>query len=149
MMKRHTIIKLIIDNDVLKRYEDYYFALHPRAKKSPIKKPYHESINEWMIMRRMEMNALKQRWKDFIKWFVKEQGYENLSIEKCAITQTVYFPSNRRHDIDNTIPKFILDGLVESGMIVDDDSRHVTSLTMKCRYDKGNPRTELEITECE
>lgn len=148
-MKQRTIIKLIIDDEVLKKYGEYYFSLHPRAKKNPIKKPYHESINEWMIMRRMEMNALKQKWKDFITWLVEDQGYTNLCIEKCEITQTVYFSNKRRHDIDNTVPKFILDGLIESRMIVDDDWMHIASLTMECRYDKDHPRTELKIVQCE
>lgn len=43
------------------------------------------------------------------------------------------------------VPKFILDGLSESGFIVDDDSKHVTSLTMECYVDKENPRTEIEV----
>lgn len=94
-------------------------------------------------MKRPMMNALKQKWKDFIEWFVIEQGYANLHIEECEISQTVYYDNNRRHDNDNSVPKFILDGLVQSGMIVDDDSLHVTSLTLKCRTDASHPRTEL------
>ena len=94
-------IKLIIDNNVLQEYELYYFAIHPRASKKPIQHPYHESINAWMIMKRPMMNALKQKWKDFIVWFVGAQGYTNLRIERCEIEQTVYYPNNRRHDIDN------------------------------------------------
>lgn len=148
-MKRRTVIKLIIDDEVLNRYSDYYFSIHTRATKRPIKAPYHESINAWMIMRRAQMNALKQKWKDFICWFVQEQGCSNLHIEKCEINQRVYYPNNRRHDIDNSVPKFILDGLIESGMIVDDDYHHVTKLTLSCGLDKEHPRTELEITECE
>lgn len=95
------------------------------------------------------MNALKQKWKDFICWFVNEQGYSNLRIEKCEISQKVYYPNNRRHDIDNTVPKFILDGLIESGVIVDDDCRHITKLTLSCDFDKENPRTEIYITQYE
>ena len=57
----------------------------------------------------------------------------------------VYYPTNRRHDIDNSVPKFILDGLTESGMIIDDDSSHITRLTLECYVDKENPRTELTI----
>lgn len=91
------------------------------------------------------MNSLKQKWKDFIKWFIGEQGYSNLRIERCEIEQTVYYPNNRRHDADNSVPKFILDGLVESGMIVDDDSNHVTKLTLSCKTDIVHPRTELKI----
>lgn len=123
-------IKLVIDNDVLEQYEAYYFAIHRKASKKPIAHPYHESINTWMIMKRPMMNALKQKWKDFIVWFIRAQGYANLHIEQCEVEQTVYYPNNRRHDIDNSVPKFVLDGLVESGMIVDDDCKHITKLIL-------------------
>lgn len=139
-------ITLVIDNDVLDTYSNYYFIQHPRAKNKPIKHPYHESINVWMIMERPMMNALKQKWKDFIKYFVSEQGYANLHIEKCEISQVVYYPNNRRHDIDNSVPKFILDGLVESGMVVDDDCKHITKLILQCDVDTEHPRTEIVIT---
>lgn len=138
-------IKLVIDRDVLSRYEDYYFLVHTKASKKPIANPYHESMNTWMIMKRPMMNALKQRWKDFIRWFVDEQGYSNLRIEKCEVHQIIYYPTNRRHDTDNSTPKFILDGLVDGGMIVDDDSTHITKLTLECAVDRERPRTELYI----
>ena len=142
-------IKLIIDNYTLLEYEKYYFKQHPKAKKKPISNPYHESINTWMIMKRSMMNALKQRWKDFIIWFIEEQGYSNLHIEKCEMKFTTYYKTNRRHDIDNSCPKFILDGLSESGFIIDDDSKHITSLTMECYVDKDNPRTEILVSVME
>ena len=97
-------------------------------------------------MKRPMMNALKQKWKDFICWFIDNQGYSNLHIEKCEMEFITYYKTNRRHDIDNGCPKFILDGLSESGFIIDDDSKHITSLTMECYVDKDNPRTEINIT---
>lgn len=136
---------MVIDRDTLSRYEKYYFAIHTRAKKKPIPNPYHESINTWMIMRRAMMNALKQRWKDFIRWFVDEQGYANLHIEKCEVHQVIYYATNRRHDVDNSVPKFVLDGLVDGGMIVDDDMRHIVKLVLECGVDTDHPRTELYI----
>ena len=136
---------ITIDESVLEKYNEHYFHIHPKAHKKPIQHPYHESINVWMIMKRPMMNALKQKWKDFIKWFIGEQGYSNLRIERCEIEQTVFYPNNRRHDADNSVPKFILDGLVESGMIVDDDSDHVTKLALSCKTDIEHPRTELKI----
>lgn len=138
-------ICLIINNSVLEEYEKYYFNIHKKATKKPIKNPHHESINTWMIMKRPMMNALKQRWKDFIIWFINNQGYTNLHIKKCEMTFTTYFKTNRRHDADNTVPKFILDGLSESGFIIDDDSNHLTSLTLKCLIDSNNPRTEIRV----
>ena len=136
-------IKLIIDSDVLERYEERYFSVHKKATKKPIAHPYHESINVWMIMKRPMMNALKQKWKDFIVWFIEEQGYSNLRIARCDITFTTYYPNNRRHDVDNSTPKFLLDGLVESGFIIDDDSKHVHSITLICGVDREHPRTEI------
>lgn len=138
-------IKLVIDNDVLEQYEAYYFAIHRKASKKPIAHPYHESINTWMIMKRPMMNALKQKWKDFIVWLIRAQGYANLHIEQCEVEQTVYYPNNRRHDIDNSVPKFILDGMVESGLILDDDWKVVRKITLCCCVDEDYPRTELLI----
>lgn len=138
-------ILMTIDDSALERYNRFYFTKHPKAHKNPITHPYHESINVWMIMKRPMMNALKQKWKDFIRWYIEEQGYTNLRIEECEIEQTVYYPNHRRHDPDNSVPKFILDGLVEGGMIVDDDSEHIRKLTLMCLVDVKYPRTELRI----
>ena len=96
-------------------------------------------------MKRPMMNALKQRWKEFIRWYVEEQGYANLRIDKCEIHQSVFYPTKARHDIDNSVPKFILDGLVESGMIIDDDCKHITKLVLECGVDKAHPRTDIHI----
>lgn len=140
-------IKLVIDDETLKEYDAYYFSNHRRCKKRPIPHPYHESINKWMIMKRPAMNALKQRWKEFVVWFVAQQGLSGLQIDRCELWQTVFYPTNHRHDIDNTVPKFIIDGLVESGMIVDDDCNHVTRLVLQCGSDKAWPRTEIIINK--
>lgn len=139
------VIKLVIDNAALEEYEKVYFASHPRAKKKPISQPYHESINKWMIMKRPQMNALKQKWKEFITWLVHNSEYAGIHIEQCSIKFTTYYGTERRHDIDNGCPKFILDGLCENGFIIDDDSKHITELTMRCSVDVDNPRTEIEI----
>lgn len=56
-------IKLIIDNDVVEKYNQYYFSQHPKARKKAIEHSYHPSINIWMVLPRIQMNALKQKWK--------------------------------------------------------------------------------------
>lgn len=143
-MKNKTI-KLVITEATLLQYEEHYFALHPRAHKKPIAHPYHESINQWMIMKRPMMNALKQKWKDFIVWFVDQQGYANLRIEECEISFRTYYGNNRRHDPDNSCPKFLIDGLCEGGLLVDDDSKHIARIVLECYVDEQNPRTEIII----
>jgi hypothetical protein len=138
-------IKLIIDNNILQKYNEFYFKKFPKRKKIPIESPTHPSINKWMIMKRPMMNALKQYWKDFIIWFVEENKLTNKKINKCDLIFVSYFKTKIRKDCDNTVPKFILDGMVDGGLIVDDDSLHVESLTLKCGYDKEQPRTEIYI----
>lgn len=138
-------IELVIDDNVLYRYNDFYFKNHPRASVKPILKPFHPSINQWMIMQRQSMNALKQKWKDFMVWFIDDCGYSNYGIDECVIQFTTYFKTKARHDADNYCPKFILDGLVLSGFITDDDSKHLLSLILKCDYDKEYPRTEIKV----
>lgn len=139
------VIKLVIDNASLEEYEKVYFAEHPKAKKKPIAHPYHDSINKWMIMKRPQMNALKQKWRDFISWYISNSPYSDIHIEQCELKFITYYGTARRHDIDNGCPKFIIDGLCENGFIIDDDSKHITSLTMQCFVDADNPRTEIEV----
>ena len=96
-------------------------------------------------MKRPMMNALKQKWKDFGVWFIEDQGYTNLRIDQCEMIYTTYYQTHRRHDTDNSVPKFFTDSLVESGFIVDDDFRHLRSLTLKCDVDPDRPRTEILV----
>lgn len=139
-------ITLVLDNSVLERYNEYYFTQHPKAKKVPIEKPRHPSINQWCILPRIQMNALKQKWKDFGVWWLNDIGYAGMMLDDFDVTVVVYFETKRRHDVDNQIPKFCLDFWTESGFIVDDDEKHLHSLTLKTGYDKDNPRTEFIIT---
>lgn len=96
-------------------------------------------------MKRPQMNALKQKWKEFISWLIQNSEYKNVHIEQCEVKFITYYGTARRHDIDNGCPKFIIDGLCENGFIIDDDSKHITSLTMQCFVDTENPRTEIEV----
>lgn len=143
--ERDGIIKLVLNQDVLDKYNKHYFTEHPRAKKVPIEHPWHPSINTWCILPRIQMNALKQKWKDFIVFWINDEKLSNRQLDDFDIVITVFFNTKRRHDVDNQVPKFILDGFTESGFIVDDDEKHLHSLTIKTGYDKENPRTEIEV----
>ena len=138
---------LILNQEVLDRYNKYYFKKHPKAQKAPIDRPIHPSTNQWMRLQRMAMNALKQKWHDFIIWWVDDLGYQNLKLEYFEITIATYMPTKRRSDPDNISPKFILDGFTAAGFIVDDDGLHLKALTLKTGYDNNDPRTEIIIKE--
>ena len=68
----------------------------------------------------------------------------NKPFEKCNITITYYFNDKRRRDPSN-FDKFVLDFLVESGFITDDNYFVIKEFTTKAEVDKNNPRTEIEI----
>ncbi len=137
--------KITITKQLIEEYNKAYFKQYPRRKKPPIAKPWHPSINEWCILSRIQMNAMKQRWKEFGIWLIKKYGYENLMIDDCDMISTVYFDSRRRHDVDNYTPKFLNDAFTEAGFWVDDDEKHLHSLTLRSGYDKENPRMEIII----
>ncbi|AEB77310.1 hypothetical protein [Clostridium botulinum] len=128
----------------MQEYEEYYFKKHPRARNKPFKSPIHPSINVWAI-NRMTMRNMKSKWKEFGLWLVNKLGYENLHIEKFQITMKNYYGNRRRRDNDNQSPKFLLDPLVESGMLVDDDYKHLNPLIIMGDYDKENPRMEIIV----
>ena len=138
-------IKLVIDKNILDLYCTYYFNKYPRRHSVPIKKPIPPSLNAWMIMRRFQMNAQKQIWKEFGAWMVDYNNLRDKKIDKCKIVIEYFFDSKRRHDADNYTPKNLFDSFTVSGLLVDDDFNHVESLTIVGNYSKENPRTEISI----
>ena len=138
--------KIIIDQALVDEYCEYYFKLHPKAKKKPIEKPMHPSLNTWMILPRIQMNSLKQKWKCFGSWLIERLGYNGLMLDKFTAEVTVYMPTRRKFDLDNFCnEKFLWDAFTEAGFIVDDNYTNLTSLLLRGGYDKENPRTEIVI----
>jgi Holliday junction resolvase RusA-like endonuclease len=85
----------------------------------------------------------KQKWE----WLVKVAIGKNkpkVVLDKAIVTITYYFGDKRRRDPDNYSGKFLLDGLVRSG-VIEDDSFNNIKLILKGKVDRDNPRTEAEI----
>jgi Holliday junction resolvase RusA-like endonuclease len=70
----------------------------------------------------------------------------NPRYEKVKMKITYYFKDKRRHDPSN-YDKMLLDGLVEANIIVDDNYDVIQEFTTIGKYDKENPRTEIELEE--
>ena len=70
----------------------------------------------------------------------------NPRYEKVKMKVTYYFKDKRRHDPSN-YDKMLLDGLVEANIIKDDNYDVIQEFTTIGKYDKGNPRTEIELEE--
>ena len=143
------MVKIIIDKNTLDKYKEFYFEKYPKRKKFPLQKTTPPSINEWIYAKNFMVSKMKQDWKDFIVWLMDDLGYTNLKIKRCKEYLNVYFDTNRRHDSDNYVPKFINDGLTAAGVIMDDDFSCINTLIISGDIDIDNPRTEiiLEVIE--
>lgn len=143
------IYTIIFDNKAVSDYKEHYFKTYPRRSKFPIKSCIHPSINEWFIMKRVQMNQYKQAWKEFTIWLVKKYEYENLNIEKASVTYKYYFDTKRRQDVDNRICKFVNDGLIETKVFVDDCYAYINPMVLWGGYDKEYSRMEIIIETLE
>ncbi len=111
------------------------------------------SLNEWARWHNQKANKEKQRWGELV-WACARQQLGIGGIRKCGfaraeVTLKYFFPSNARRDPDNYSGKFIMDGLVSAGILVDDSFEHVELKLIKGGVDKKAPRVEVEITELE
>ena len=61
----------------------------------------------------------------------------------------VWYCKNRRKDKDNILvgQKFIIDGLVEAGVIENDGWNEIGDIKHEFARDKNNPRVEVKIKE--
>ena len=91
-----------------------------------------------------EYRELKKEWLNTVMAMCRPRP--KIPIAKAVVTITYYFKTKARHDPDNYNGKFIMDGLVQGGIIAD-DSFDCIELRLRGGYDKANPRTEIEITE--
>ena len=70
-------------------------------------------------------------------------------IQGKAIIEFHWYEPNKRRDPDNIRhgAKYILDGLVEAGVLQDDGQKYISGFTDYFRVDKSNPRVEVVIYE--
>lgn len=87
---------------------------------------------------------MKEKYTEMIAWIAKKLP----SYEKVALVITWYEPNSRR-DPDNIMAgqKFILDALVQAGVIPNDSQKYIQGILHRFRVDKQNPRVEVEIID--
>lgn len=88
----------------------------------------------------------KKNEQTYIIWCIKEQ-LGNIKIDKPVIGHFTWIEENKRRDLDNICfaKKFILDALVQAGVLQDDNRKIVTNFTDSFEYaDKSKVIVELE-----
>lgn len=88
---------------------------------------------------------LKKKNTERVYWECMAQRLE--PINGMAHITVTFFEKDYRRDTDNILGglKYILDGLVNAGIIVDDGRKYVDLSVNPVMVDKKNPRIEIEI----
>jgi crossover junction endodeoxyribonuclease RusA len=108
------------------------------------------TLNELKRLHHQVWAREKKRWGEIVYWEVMKQRIRpSQPFSKAVVTLNYYFKSKRRTDPDNNTGKFLLDGLVESGILVDDSFDHIELNIRKGGVDKHNPRVEIMIERLE
>lgn len=96
-----------------------------------------ESKKHWTKYRK-----LKSSETEMVAWLAKKLP----KMDRINLTITWYC-KDKRQDKDNIMvgQKFILDGLVEAGVIKNDGWKEIGDIAHKFLIDKQNPRIEVEI----
>jgi len=88
------------------------------------------SLNVFRNLHHYSKNKVKQDYADIVREFVKTLP----KYKKIQPKYTLYFNNNRKKDLDNyTFPihKFLMDTLVEEGVLEDDNYDYVTGFSTK------------------
>jgi len=71
------------------------------------------------------------------------------TIDYPVHVQCIWYTKNERKDPDNVAfaIKFLLDGIVEAGLLTNDTRKYVLTLTHFFHTDKHNPRVEVSLVQ--
>ncbi len=95
----------------------------------------------------MKASAIK-KYRRLSKEAVQEEGIESGPWRKVEVNAVFYHETKRKHDEDNATGslKAAYDGIVDSGLVTDDDYDHMKRGSPKFSIDKKHPRIELTIS---
>lgn len=103
------------------------------------------SLNVYRNMHHYKLNNLKSKWCSIIK--IESVKQKIKPVKRCNIKFIFSFADKRKRDPDNyaATAKFIMDGLVHSNILQDDNFDIVESITLS----KSNENVEMVKIEIE
>ena len=92
--------------------------------------------------------AAAKRYKRLARIATEEAQITSGPWEKATVAAAFYHKTARRRDDVNHLAmlKSAYDGVVDAGLLVDDDSEHLTTLPASFAIDRDCPRVELTFT---
>lgn len=88
-----------------------------------------------------------KRYRTLAREAVEAMRLDAPAWERAEVEATFYHRDRRRRDDVNALAslKPAYDGLVDAGLLVDDDHRHLTTRGATFEVDKAHPRVELRL----
>ena len=98
----------------------------------------------------MKKASAAKRYRRLACEAVEAEEVESIPWERVIVSAKFFSRDKRRRDTDNAMAslKSAYDGIVDSGIVVDDDWEHMMRGIPSFDIDKINPRVELTITRC-
>ena len=110
----------------------------------------YTALNEYIrIERSNKFSAAKLKERETGKAWAAAVGKKPLT-GYPLIVEFSWYTKDERTDADNIefAKKFILDGLVLAGVLVNDSRKYIVGTSNRCYVDKKNPRVEVEFRPC-
>ena len=97
---------------------------------------------------RIMKNSAAKKYRRLAKEAVESENVESAPWEVVGVKAIFHFPTKRKRDQDNFMAslKSAYDGIVDSGLIGNDDYDHMKRESPEFLLDKTSPRVILEIT---
>ena len=94
-------------------------------------------------------HSLTSQWRASAAWAAN--AVSTPALPAATIVATIHRADNRRYDLDGVVPtvKACIDGLRDAGVLDEDDSRVITSLTIRDGGPWADAALVLTITEQE
>ena len=88
------------------------------------------------------------KYRRLAKEAVQEECIESAPWERVTVDAEFFFKRRGRHDDENAMVsiKAAYDGIVDAGLVEDDDSEHMRKMPPKFEVDKENPRVVITVT---
>ena len=88
-----------------------------------------------------------KRYRALAKRETEEERIDTSPWQRVSVSATFYHKDKRRRDDVNSLAmlKAAYDGIVDAGVIADDDSEHLTTQPAVFKHDKLYPRVEILI----
>ncbi len=92
-------------------------------------------------------NRLKRHTQERIGWCIRQARLKAMTTP--VTVSVVWVEQTRRRDLDNitAATKYVLDALVECGIIPDDGQRHVCDIRHRIAIDPDHPRVVVTLEE--